>query len=90
MTKELVLNQQKEIIDEFMQAFVSLEDKMDDNLKGIYSALKKTDNLEMKLKVGIPFINLLGVNLEAEFDIKNWAKTMYEKYKLNIFKLMGK
>ena len=62
---------------------------LDDRLNEIYTDLKKTDNLEMKLKLAIPFLNLVGVNLEMKFDVKSWAKKMYAKYELTIFKLMG-
>jgi len=43
----------------------------------------------MKLKLAVPFINILGINLETEFDIKGWAKKMYEKHQILFFKLMG-
>ena len=43
----------------------------------------------MKLKLSVPFINLLGINLEMEFDVKSWASRMYNKHELKIFKLMG-
>ena len=52
---------------------------MDGKLKKIYNDIEKlneTDDVQMKLKLSIPFINLLGINLETEFDIKNWAKNM--------------
>ena len=43
----------------------------------------------MKLKLAVPFLNLVGVNLETEFDVKSWAKKMYDKHEFNIFKLLG-
>jgi small GTP-binding protein len=87
--KEILTNQKTEITDDFMKAFLSLESCIDNSLKDIYSEIKETDNMEIKLKLAIPFINLLGISFETEFDLKNWAKKMYEKYKLNIFNLMG-
>jgi hypothetical protein len=41
----------------------------------------------MKLKLSIPFIELLGVDFEIKFDVKKWAERMYEKHKMKIFKL---
>lgn len=63
--------------------------RLDDKLEEIYTDLKKTDNVQMKLKLAVPFINLFGITLETEFDIKSWATKMYEKHELKIFKLMG-
>ncbi|NOQ25654.1 MAG: GTP-binding protein [Bacteroidales bacterium] len=91
--KEINAKQTAEIIGDIMQwiatAFEHFDGDMDDKLKEIYTDLKKTDNFQMKLKLSVPFINLLGINLETEFDVKNWASQMYKKHKLKIFKLMG-
>jgi len=43
----------------------------------------------MKLKLALPFINMIGIKLETEFDIKDWTNKMYKKYELKIFQLMG-
>ena len=66
-----------------------MDDKLDDKLKEIYKDIKKTDDFQMKLKLSIPFISLLGIKFETEFDVKNWTKKMYEKYKSEIFQLMS-
>jgi len=91
--KEMNTQQTAEITSEIMQwiaiGLEQFDGDMDDKLKEIYNDLKKTDDLQAKLKLSVPFINLLGINLETEFDIKNWAKKMYEKHELKIFKLMG-
>jgi small GTP-binding protein len=79
----------KEIIKWIAAGFEVFEEDLDDKIKEIYTDLKKTDNIQMKLKLAVPLINLLGVNLETELDVKSWAKQMFEKYKLPIFKLMG-
>ena len=77
-----------EIMNTMAMAFDAFDGEMDDKLKKIYNDLKNTDDVQAKLKLSVPFINLLGINFETEFDIKNWAKKMYEKYNLEIFKLM--
>lgn len=91
--KEIGNEQIEKISNEIMQllaiAFDLHSADIDDKLKTLYSDLKKTDNLEMKLKLGIPLINLLGVELETKFDIKKWAKKMYSKYELKLFKTAG-
>ncbi len=60
---------------------------LNNRLTEIYTDLKKTNDVQMRLKLAVPFINMLGVNLEAEFDIKSWAAKMYEKHKSKIFTL---
>jgi hypothetical protein len=32
---------------------------------------------------------MLGINIEAEFDVKNCAKQMYKKHGFKIYKLLG-
>jgi GTPase SAR1 and related small G proteins len=87
-------NQQtNEIVNEIMTwvttAFGMFDNEMDEKLKNIHDDINKTDDIQAKLKLSIPFINLLGINFETEFDIKSWAKKMHEKYKIEIFKFMG-
>ena len=41
----------------------------------------------MKLGLSVPFIKQLGIDFGIEFDVKNWAQKMYQKYELQIFKL---
>ncbi len=43
----------------------------------------------MKAKLAVPLLNLIGVTIETEFDVKSWAKDMYKKHELKIFKLAG-
>jgi internalin A len=78
----------KEIMEWVTTAFVEFNGEMDDKLKNIYTDLKKTDDIKVKLKLSIPFINMLGIKFETEFDVKSWAKKMYQKYELKIFNLM--
>jgi len=70
-------------------AFELFDGSMDEKLKEIYKDLKKTDDVQAKLRLSVPFINMLGINLEAEFDVKSWATKIYQKHELKIFKLMG-
>ncbi len=91
--KEMNSQQSTEITEEIMygiaSAFDQVTGKFDARLTEIHADLKKTDDVQMKLKLAVPFINLIGINLETEFDVKSWAKKMYEKHEMKIFKLMG-
>ncbi len=91
--KELNTQQTDKITGELTATLIAIfrefDKEIDAKLKGIYNDLKKTDNLQTKLKLSIPLINLLGIDLGVEFDIKSWATKMYKKYELQLFKLMG-
>ena len=91
--KEINKKQTKEIISEITTMFAvfdaEMDDTLDDKLKEIYNDLKKSDDVEAKLKLSIPFIKMLGVDFEVKFDVKNWVQKMYNKHKLKVFKLMG-
>jgi small GTP-binding protein len=86
--QELNDQQTAEIMDWVSKVFVEFDHEMDDKLQEIYTDLKKTDEIKTKLKLSIPFINMLGIKFETEFDVKSWAKKMYDKYELKIFSLM--
>ena len=91
--KEINAQQTTEITKEIMNWITTVvglfNDEMDEKLKEMYDNLNKTDNLQTKLELSIPLLQLIGVNLKSEIDIKNWAKEMYKKHELKIFKLVG-
>jgi small GTP-binding protein len=93
--KEINNQQKDQMVKEVMQwiavGFEAFSGEMDEKLEKQYNALKKTDNLEMKLKLSVPFINLFGIDLSTEvnFNVKEWATAMYAKHKLKIFELLG-
>jgi len=78
--KEANQIQTQELLAEIMTYFIEFESVMDENQREIYKDIKETDDLQMKLKLGIPFGNIIGLNFEAEFDIKSWFNRMREKY----------
>ena len=78
-----------EIMNRIIHTFESFDSVMDDKLQEIFKDLQKTDDVQMKLKLAIPFINMLGISFETEFDVKNWAAKTYNKHELKLFKLMG-
>lgn len=84
--KENIVN---EMMDFLAEAFNMFSENLDEKILKLYNDLKRSDNMEMKLKIGIPLINLLGKDLETKFDVKKWASTMYEKYEFNIFRIIG-
>lgn len=85
--------QTKEITDEIIltisNAFEIHQEYLDEKIIEIFADLKNTSDVQVKLKLGIPLINLLGIDLATEFNIKSWASKMYDKYELQIFKIMG-
>ena len=87
--KELTEQQSKEISDEIIRVIHADVDRLDHNLLAVYHDLKNTDDVQMKMKLGIPLLNVIGLNVETEFDVKSWAKKMYEKHKVKVFDLMG-
>ncbi len=93
LINEMSVKQTSEIVTEIMKMLeITFEEsniEIDNKFKNIYNDLKKTDDVQTKLKLSIPFINIIGINLETEFDIKSWTKKMYNKYELKIFQLMG-
>jgi acylphosphatase len=78
-----------EIINWITTSFEAFDGVMDDKLQEIFNDIQKTDDVQMKLKLAIPLINLVGVNFETEFDVKNWVAKTYNKHELKLFKLMG-
>ena len=81
--------QKTEITTWLNNAFEAFDAEMDDKLKNIYNDLKKTSDLEVKLKLSIPLIKILGIDFGVKFDVKNWAQKTYQKHEVKIFKLMG-
>jgi len=55
-------------------AFEDYKSNMDKKLKEIWDDLKKSDGVEVKLKLAIPLLNLIGVNLKTKIDIKKWQR----------------
>jgi len=91
--KEISAQQTEEITGAIMNwityTFTEFESVIDEKFANIFNDLKKAKDLQAKLRLSVPFINMLGINLGIEFDIKSWASRMYKKYELEIFKLMG-
>lgn len=79
----------EDITDKIILGLSKFSNEMDNKLQEIYESLKKTDDWQAKVKLSIPLLNLFGLNIETEFDAKNWATKMYKKHEMKIFKLMG-
>ncbi|MCP4969689.1 MAG: GTP-binding protein [Arcobacter sp.] len=92
--KEISETNQSTVIKEltnFMSiAFETNIEVLNDDIQEKFEEFKKKDNFELKIKASVPLLKeLTGINIEAEFDIKNWTEEMYNKHKLNIYKLFG-
>ena len=62
-------------------AFEQSKGNIDRKLNEIYLDLQQTDQVGMKLKLAVPLLNLIGLQLETEFDVKKWAAQMVQKHK---------
>jgi hypothetical protein len=84
--------QRKDIYNDMITALDALYTAMDEQQQLYFEDLKsKGDNVAMKIKASVPLLNLVGldIGMEGEFDIKSWTEQMYEKYKVQLFKLFG-
>src|SRR6185436_15297060 len=57
----------EKIIDYITLAFEAFDGEMDEKLQKVYTDLKMTDDWETKVKLSIPLLNLVGVNVESTF-----------------------
>jgi len=79
----------REIITWITTAFGIFNDEIDNKLKEFSNKSEQTDDVKMKLRLSIPFMKILGIDLITEFDVKNWVQKMHKKYEVKIFELMG-
>ncbi|MGH1384231.1 COR domain-containing protein [Kordia sp.] len=84
MNQEQQFEISTEITTKLTEAFTKFDAEIDKKFKTIYNNLQKSDHADVKLKLGIPLISLLGVQLESEYNVKNWFKEMSEKYNLKV------
>jgi hypothetical protein len=89
--EELNEGQAKEISGEIEKIFDEHAEEMAVKLKEIYLNIKQTKDAEMKLKLSVPFIKMLGVDIGTEVNLnsmanklKNKAKEINEKYNLEL------
>lgn len=78
-----------EVMEYIANSFETLDQQIDDKIRSVYEDLINTDDVQVRLGLSVPLINLLGINLGVEWDVKSWTSKMYQKYQLKIFKLMG-
>ncbi|WP_298518261.1 COR domain-containing protein [uncultured Kordia sp.] len=82
LNQEQQLEISSEITTKLASIFSGFEAQIEEQFKSIYQDLQKSDHTDVKLKLGIPLISLLGIQLEVDFDVKNWFKELSEKYNL--------
>lgn len=78
----------KELTDWIYYVTNEFSEEIDDKLLEIINKLKNTDKDELKFKISLPLIKLLGIDLEYKVDIKKWAKEMKVKYQEKLFLLL--
>ena len=91
--RKTTTQQLENILDDVSKKFLeALQKSRSDDTIGyekMFETLSDTDDVQMKLKIAVPLLNLIGLNLETEFDMKKWAKKMYKKHQMNFFKMLG-
>ena len=90
---ELTQSQKNEMFQDIqiliVQLFMKFDNEVEEKLAALYEDLKKSDNLEAKIALSIPLLELLGIKLDVKFDIKKWAKDMYKKYPIELIQLIS-
>ena len=90
--KNMKLQQKNILVVEIMakieDAFEKFSDKINEEIEKKFDKLKQTDadDWQARLELSVPLLNLLGINLGVEFDLKGWANRMYDKLGLEILK----
>jgi hypothetical protein len=82
LNQERQLEISADITSKLTELFMNFDEAIDEKFKSIYQDVQKNDHTDVKLKVGIPLISLLGIQLEADVDVKSWFKEMSAKYNL--------
>ena len=67
----------EKMIDYMSRAFLELDEEIDDKLHNIYTDLKKTYDWQTKVKLSVPLLNLVGVNIETEFKLNKFIKKYF-------------
>lgn len=69
-----------EIAQHINYAFEYYTDKLDEKLFNQYEQLREAENWSTKLKLTVPFLSLIGVNLEHEVDVKKYIKWLHSTF----------
>jgi len=68
-----------EIINFISKAFIEFDKETDRKLLNIFEKMKDVDDWQTKIKLGIPLLNLVGVNIESEFNLSKYIKSIIGK-----------
>ena len=60
-------------------AFAEHGDKLED-LKEIYTDLKKSDNWQSKIEISVPLLNLVGINIKTEVKLNKILKWIHNTF----------
>jgi GTPase SAR1 family protein len=78
--QHLIVEVGKQIMGHINWAFEQHENEMDEKLKEIYADLRQTDNIETRIKLSVPLLNLLGLNIETDIKLNDFIKWLESKY----------
>ena len=77
--QEISDEQAEEIIKAIMTWVTTTTVELNNELSEKFEEIKRAENVKAKVKLSVPFIQLLGIDLGVEFDIANLAKEIYKK-----------
>jgi small GTP-binding protein len=61
-------------------AFEEYGKEFDESLQEVYENLKTTDNWTTKIKLSVPFLNLIGIKIEHEVKLNKYIKWIYNTF----------
>ena len=67
-----------------------LHGELSDAFDEVMRVMDSSGDTELKLKLGIPLLSVLGVQVEASYDLKGKIRGLFNKYSLPVLRAFGK
>lgn len=87
--KEVSEIQKQEIVEDIINFISTALDELNKEQNECFIKMKGSDDINYKLKLAIPLLNLLGVSLEVEVDVKSFIEGLKSKYELKVCSFLG-
>jgi small GTP-binding protein len=68
------------IMEHINWAFKKYGDEINETQQEVYAKLKDADNWETKIKLSVPLLNLIGVNIEHSVKLNKYIKWIYNNF----------
>ena len=68
------------ILEQINWAFEEYGKEFDSSLQKLHDNLKKSDNWTTKIKIAVPFLNLIGIKIEHEVKLNKFIKWIYNYF----------